>query len=79
PNAQFVMNVIDYLNGRGDIAVMRSKTQRFNPLREVAPGVRTGIKAANIVGLPVLVVIAGMTVWARRRTRKRMIQRIFGT
>ncbi|UCE72076.1 MAG: Gldg family protein [Nitrospiraceae bacterium] len=79
PNAQFVMNVIDYLNGRGDIAVMRSKTQRFNPLREVAPAVRTGIKAANIVGLPVLVVIAGMIVWARRRTRKRMIQRIFGT
>jgi len=78
PNAQFVMNVIDYLNGRGDIAVMRSKTQKFNPLRKVDPALRTGIKAANIVGLPVLVVIAGMVVWARRKARKRMIQRIFG-
>ncbi len=77
PNSQFVMNVIDYLNGRGNIAVMRSKTQRFNPLQEVAPGARTAIKGVNIAGLPVLVVIAGIIVWGRRSARKRMIQKIF--
>lgn len=78
PNAQFVMNVIDYMNGREDIAVMRSKTQRFNPLKEVSPGAKTVIKTANIAGLPVLVVLAGIAVWVRRASRKRMIQRIFG-
>jgi ABC-type uncharacterized transport system involved in gliding motility auxiliary subunit len=78
PNAQFVMNVIDYLNGKEDIAVMRSKTQQFNPLKEASPAVKTTIKTANIAGLPVLVVIAGVLVWFRRAARKRMIQRIFG-
>ena len=77
PNAQFVMNVIDYLNGRGDIAVMRSKTQRFNPLRDIDPASKTAIKTINIAGLPVLVVIAGIAVWGRRSARKRMIQKIF--
>ena len=78
PNAQFVMNVIDYLNGKEDIAVMRSKTQKFNPLDEVSPAAKTMVKTANIAGLPVLVIIAGALVWSRRAARKRMIQRIFG-
>jgi ABC-type uncharacterized transport system involved in gliding motility auxiliary subunit len=78
PNAQFVMNVIDYLNGREDVAVMRSKTQKLNPLKEADPSARTAIKAANIAGLPVLVVIAGLIVWARRSARKRMIEKMFG-
>jgi ABC-type uncharacterized transport system involved in gliding motility auxiliary subunit len=77
PNSQFVLNIIDYLNNREQIAVMRSKTQRFNPLREVSPAVRTTIKTVNIAGLPVLVVIAGVIVWGRRASRKRMIQKMF--
>ena len=79
PNAQFVLNVIDYLNEKEGIAVMRSKTQKFNPLEEVSPAAKATIKTANIAGLPVLVVIAGLIVWARRSGRKRMIQRMFGT
>ncbi len=78
PNAQFVMNVIDYLNGREDIAVMRSKTQKFNPLRDIDPAAKTAIKTANIVGLPAFVVIAGIIVWFRRTARKRRIQKMFG-
>jgi ABC-type uncharacterized transport system involved in gliding motility auxiliary subunit len=77
PNSQFIMNVIDYLNNREEIAVMRSKTQRFNPLKEVSPAMRTTIKTANIAGLPVLVIVAGVIVWGRRASRKRMIQKIF--
>jgi ABC-type uncharacterized transport system involved in gliding motility auxiliary subunit len=78
PNAHFVMNVIDYLNGREGIAVMRSKTQKFNPLKELTPGARTTIKTVTIAGLPVLVIIAGVIVWGRRSARKRMIQKIYG-
>ncbi len=77
PNSQFVLNVIDFMNGREENAVMRSKTQRFNPLKEVGPGIRTFIKSINIAGLPVMVVIAGLIVWFRRSSRKRIIQRIF--
>jgi ABC-type uncharacterized transport system involved in gliding motility auxiliary subunit len=77
PNSQFIMNVVDYLNNREDIAVMRSKTQSFNPLRDIDPGSKTVIKTANIAGLPVLVIIAGLIFWQRRASRKKFIQKIF--
>jgi ABC-type uncharacterized transport system involved in gliding motility auxiliary subunit len=77
PNAQFVMNIIDYMNNREDIAVMRSKTQKFNPLQDISPAEKTTIKTANIAGLPILVIVAGSIVWFRRSARKRMIQKIF--
>jgi len=74
PNAQFVMNIIDLLNGREARALMRSKGQRFNPLEEIKPGTRTAVKTFLIAGLPVLVVAAGVMVWLHRRARKRRIQ-----
>ncbi len=77
PNAQFVLNVIDALNNRVDNAVMRTKVQSFNPLKQVGPGARTAIKTANVVGLPVLVAAAGLIVWFRRTVRKRGIRRMF--
>lgn len=77
PNAQFVMNVVDYLNGRESYALMRSKSQSFNPLRETAAPARTFIKGADIVGLPLLVVFAGLFVWFRRERRKRLIHQMF--
>ena len=57
PNATFILNTIDYLNGREDIAVMRAKVQRFNPVEETQAATKTFVKAANIAGLPVLVVV----------------------
>jgi ABC-type uncharacterized transport system involved in gliding motility auxiliary subunit len=78
PNAQFIMNVIDYVNDREENAVMRTKAQRFNPLMEVRPGTRTFIKTANIAGLPVIVVLAGLVVLFRRKSRKRVVQEMFG-
>jgi len=77
PNAIFVMNAIDYLNGREDIAVMRSKEQRFNPLGETGSALKTAVKALNIAGLPMMVVLFGLLVWGRRHTRKKTIQMMF--
>ena len=76
-NATFIMNVLDALNGRNEIAVMRSKEQRFNPLAETAPAVKTFIKAFNIAGLPVLVAAFGLLVLFRRHSRQKNIQSIF--
>jgi ABC-type uncharacterized transport system involved in gliding motility auxiliary subunit len=76
-NAIFIMNVLDALNHRSDIAVMRAKKQRFNPLDETGPGTRTFVKAFNIAGLPVLVVGFGIIIWFRRASRKRRIQEMF--
>jgi len=77
-SATFAMNVLDHLNGRDAYAEMRGKSQRFNPLRDTAPGVKTFVKTLNIAGLPVIVVVFGVIVWGLRSRRKRAIQAIFG-
>jgi len=77
PNAMFVMNAIDELNQREDIAVMRSKVQRFNPLKDTTPIAKTIVKSFNIAGLPALVVCFGLLVWIKRHSRKKHIQMMF--
>jgi ABC-2 type transport system permease protein len=77
PNATYILNVIDYLNDREDIAVMRGKEQRFNPLNETQTGTKTFAKTLNIIGLPALVVLFGIGVWFRRHTRKKNIMLMF--
>jgi len=77
PNAMFIMNVLDYLNNREDIAVMRSKVQRFNPLRDTGVGIKTFVKSLNIVGPAVVVVLFGLMVWNRRHSRKKRIHMMF--
>ncbi len=76
-NATFILNTIDYLNGREDVAVMRAKVQRFNPLEDTQAGTKAFVKALNIAGLPVMVVIFGLGVWFRRHSRKKQIQMMF--
>lgn len=76
-NAVFVMNVLDYLNNREEIAIMRSKEQRFNPLRESEAGTKTFLKSFNIAGLPILVVIFGFFVLLKRHSRKKRILMMF--
>lgn len=77
PNATFVMNVLDYLNNREAIAMMRGKKQRFNPLIDTGGGTKSFIKSLNIGGLPVLVVLFGILLWFRRHSRKKRIQMMF--
>ncbi|MDY6832446.1 MAG: Gldg family protein [Thermodesulfobacteriota bacterium] len=77
PNAVFLANVIDALNGREAVALLRSKQQTYNPLNEVSAATRTAIKGFNIIGLPVLVVMAGLVVLLARSIRKKRIARRF--
>ncbi|RLC01279.1 MAG: ABC transporter permease [Deltaproteobacteria bacterium] len=77
PNDVFVMNILDYLNEREEVARLRSKQQRFTPLNETGAFTKTVVKTFNIVGLPIVVVFFGLGVWARRTSRKKSIQREF--
>ncbi|MFC1811737.1 GldG family protein [Thermodesulfobacteriota bacterium] len=77
PNTLFILNIIDFLNGREDIAVLRSKEQHLNPLDDTDSGIKTIIKSFNIAGLPMLTVLFGLAVWLRRRSRKKRIQMMF--
>lgn len=76
-NSVFVMNMLDVLNDKDAVAVMRSKKQMYNPLEETTSGTKGFIKAFNIAGLPILVVIFGVVVWFRRHTRRKNIQSRF--
>ncbi|WP_300674331.1 Gldg family protein [Desulfoluna sp.] len=76
-NATFIMNLMDGLNGREEIAVMRSKKQRFNPLDKVPDTLKTPVKAFNIVGLPLLVALFGMAVYLKRQSRRKTIRAMF--
>jgi len=77
PNSVFLLNVIDHLNNRDDIAVMRGKAQELNPLADTSPWAKTAVKVFNIAGLPVLVVLFGLVVWALRVSRKKAIREMF--
>lgn len=76
-NTVFILNTLDALNDRTDIAVMRAKKQQLNPLEPTGGGTKTLVKAVNIAGLPVVVVLFGIGVWFRRIARKRQIQALF--
>ncbi len=76
-NALFLLNLIDHLNGRDDVAAMRSKQQRLSLLRETSAARRTTIKALNIAGLPLLTALFGVLVFARRKVRQRQIMARF--
>ena len=77
PNAVWVLNTLDYLNNRENVAVMRSKEQRLNPLMDAGPMVKTAIKVFNTIGLTILVILSGLVVYFRRSARKRKIQGMF--
>jgi hypothetical protein len=71
------MNIIDMMNNREDIAVMRSKVQQLNPLSDTSPTVKSFIKILNIAGLPCLVVLFGLSMMLHRHNRKKKIQTMF--
>ncbi len=77
PNAAFILNLIDSLNGRENIAAMRSKIQQFNPLDDTEVMTKNIIKLFNIVGLPVIIVFFGLITWWRRSVRRKNIQLLF--
>ncbi len=79
PNALFVLNLIDAMNGREDRAVMRAKGERFARLRESPEALRAFVKTFNIAGLPLLVVLAGVAVWMLWNARARRIQARFAS
>lgn len=76
-NSIFIMNLIDYLNNREKIAVMRGKTGNLNPLSIKSAGTKSAIKYFNIIGLPVLVAVFGLVIWFIRHRRKLAIQEMF--
>jgi len=77
PNSIMLLNIFDYLNNQEDIAVMRGKKQRFNPIKDTKPFTRFFIKALNIGGMTAAIILLGIFVFIGRRTRRKAIQQMF--
>ncbi len=77
PNATFLLNLLDSLNGREDYARMRSKGLSYNPLEESSAALKSFVKGFNMAGLPLLVVVFGIFTWLRYLARKKRIQALF--
>ena len=73
-NDIFILNILDYLNGQPEVAVMRSKLQQFRPLDDISNFERTAVKAVNIIGLPLIVIVLSLLMWYRRHSYKKQIQ-----
>ena len=76
-NATFILNVIDHLNGEDKIAQLRSKQQTLNPIAQTTAFGRGIIKTFNIIALPILVILFGLGVLAKRTSRKKKIANRF--
>jgi len=73
----FLVNLFDYLNNKEDIAILRSKVQRFNPIEKTKAGTRDFIKFFNIVGVPIIFIIIGIFVFVLRQKRRKKIAELF--
>ena len=78
PNATFLLNAIDHLNGDDGTALLRSKQQTLNPISDTNPLAKSIIKGFNVIGLSVLVFLFGLGVWFFRSMKKKKIAQMFG-
>ncbi len=65
------MNIIDVLNDKIDRAILRSKTEEFNPLIETSETIKTQIKVFNILILPIIIICCGFLVNILRIRKKK--------
>jgi ABC-2 type transport system permease protein len=78
-NSTFIFNIIDHLNDEDEIASLRSKQQTLNPIAQTTAFTRGVFKALNIIALPVLVILFGLLILAKRTSRKKKIANWFNT
>jgi ABC-type uncharacterized transport system involved in gliding motility auxiliary subunit len=78
-NGFFIHSAADYLLGNDFIPEMASKSLEFNPLEKTGDRARILLKALNIAGVPILVILVGLAIWRRRSSRKKAIQVRFAT
>jgi ABC-2 type transport system permease protein len=77
PNGTFLLNVLDYLNGAPGIAELRSKGLGVPRITVEHPAAVIAARWGNTVLVPALVILIGLVVWSRRRSRSHRIQAQF--
>ena len=79
-NLVFVANAIDWLAQDEALIGIRSKNRAPPPLVFTSATTRTAVKYANVMGVPVLLVLAGvLRLWRRRQTTRRTYRPLAAT
>ena len=74
-NLTFMENAVDWCT-MGDVLIgIRSRAGAVRPLRPLSDGARTAVKFANLLGVPLLVVMGGLGWLAFRRRTRRALER----
>lgn len=77
PIVYFMRNAVDYMCGKEDLCLMRTKDLSTNSLREVKNGVAMTAKYLNQFGLAVLVALAGLIVFVVLKNHRKKIRSMY--
>ena len=69
-NLVFFMNIVDWLSQDENLIAIRSKELTVRPLKPLSPGQKTFARYANILGLPLVVILFGLLRWRIRKQIK---------
>ena len=75
PIAMFMMNIVDYLNGKEELCEMRTKGLSVDTLTIKSQGAANFWKYFNEYGLVIILILAGLFVWKARSKRRREINK----
>jgi ABC-type uncharacterized transport system involved in gliding motility auxiliary subunit len=70
-NVIFALNTIDWLAQDEALIAIRSRDRRPPPLVFASPAIQEGVKYANVILLPVLIMLGGTLHLLRRRRKAR--------
>jgi gliding-associated putative ABC transporter substrate-binding component GldG len=73
-NITFFVNLMDYLCDDVGLAQIRSKDTSDAPIQEVSDATKKFIKYFNLIFPPVSVLLIGMFIWNRRKSKKKLLQ-----
>ncbi|MDR3237199.1 MAG: Gldg family protein [Spirochaetia bacterium] len=76
-NEILIHGMADYLTGNDYIPEMKSKSLAYNPIDKQSASWRFVLKAINIAGAPILVIVWGLIAWRRWKNRKILIHKKF--
>jgi ABC-type uncharacterized transport system involved in gliding motility auxiliary subunit/ABC-type transport system involved in multi-copper enzyme maturation permease subunit len=73
-NAALTLNIVDWLLLDANFLKMRSRGQGEPPLDpELSDNVRNVVKAGNLIGAPLLLVVYGLVRWRMRESRRKKL------
>ncbi|HEU4989796.1 MAG TPA: Gldg family protein [Gemmatimonadaceae bacterium] len=70
-NLDFALNAVDWLTQDDALISIRAKNRRPPALAFTSAATRDGVKYFNVIGVPLLLIVAGLAATSRRRRRTR--------